>query len=250
LGNNNTSTVYKTGTLARCNASPPGILCNHTPTNVALQCGIITTNVVVMFEGWNAPWQSGGGKPISIHSRSTISGLSRKITDRFYKEKYKKSWMLEHYLALEAYSTDTDDDVKTLAIKFIEENHQNNGKNFIYGYSWGGDTAVELAHDLNRKGINVDILLTIDSALGPFNGPAVRDRIISANVKINYNHYTTTPKSRIGSKRLPNAAADPSKTEVRNISYTGPSRGQMDEKTADIGVKTVLDELIGLQICE
>jgi thioesterase domain-containing protein len=129
-------------------------------------------------------------------------------------------------------------------------NLKNNGKVIIYGYSWGGDTAVELAKDLKAKQINVELLITIDSALGPFNGPAVRDRTIPTNVKMKINHYTTTPKSRIGSRGLSNKAEDSSKTKVINISHTGPTHGQMDEETLSDSVNYILDVIVGDRVCD
>ena len=91
----------------------------------------------------------------------------------------------------------------------------------------------------------VDLLVTVDAAMGFFNGPAVRDRNIPSNVKTNLNYYTTTPKSRIGSRGLPNWADDKSKTKVLNIKLSGPSHANMDEHTADEVVGKIVKCLIG-----
>lgn len=196
------------------------------------------TDVLIAFSGWYAPWQQGGGKSIPLSSSGTLAEIVRSV-----KEKVGDT------LQAEAYATDTNDDVKTLAIKFIEDHLTKDessgaqlGKLVIYGYSWGGDTAVELTKDLgNRKStITVELLVTVDSALGPFNGPAVRDRIIPVNVKKNLNYLTTTPQSRIGSKGMKNTAKNPDKTQVINKVYTGPTHGEMDEYTKSI----VIDEMI------
>lgn len=238
------------GTIARCEHSKPGPVDAFKFSDGPFMCTIPKTHVVVMFEGWNAPWEKEGGKPIPKNAKSTISSIRRKVVDHYNFARHYKTSIKDERLAIEAYATDTDDDVKDLAIAFIEKNHQSKGKVIIYGYSWGGDTAVELAKDLNAKAIKVDLLVTIDSALGPFNGPAVRDRTVPPNVKLNMNHYSTTPKSRIGSQGLPNWAEDSSKTEVRNISHTGPSHGQMDETTASQAVKYILDEIVGDRVCD
>lgn len=250
IGLTGRGSTIDSGTSARCEHSRPGPVDVFNISDNLLMCKMLKTHVVVMFEGWNAPWEKEGGKSIPKEAKSTISSIRRKVVDQFnFARRYKTS-IKDERLAIEAYATDTDDDVKDLAIDFIEKNNKGNGKVIIYGYSWGGDTAVELAKDLNGKGIQVDLLVTIDSALGPFNGPAVRDRTVPPNVKLNMNHYTTTPQSRIGSRGLPNWAEDSSKTEVRNIKHTGPSHGQMDEKTSSQAVKYILDEIVGDRVCD
>jgi dienelactone hydrolase len=203
-----------------------------------------------MFEGWNAPWEEEGGKPVPKNAKTTINAIRRGVINEFNLAQAYKTSIKDDSLAIEAYATDTDDDVKDLAIGFIEKNHTDSGVVVIYGYSWGGDTAIELAKDLDEKQINVDLLITIDAALGPFNGPAVRDRTITGNVKLNLNHYTSTPMSRIGSRGMPNRAKDSRKTTVKNIVHQGPSHGQMDEATAGASINYISDTIIGERVCE
>jgi pimeloyl-ACP methyl ester carboxylesterase len=202
------------------------------------KCLLENRHVVVFFQGWNAPWQETGGKTIPADQVTTIAAIRRDVVSG-----YNAIQKQGDTLATEAYATDTDDDVKILAREFVKSNRRGNGKVIIYGYSWGGDTAVELAKDLNDDGVSVDLLITIDAALGIFNGPAVRDRTIPENVEENRNHYTKTPNSMVGSRGLPNWAKNPTKTTVDNIAHKGPSHGEMDEVTKADSVSRILNEL-------
>ena len=248
LGLESGPTQIDPGTLGRCESPQPGSL--DSIFEIRPLRDLPQKHVLVMFEGWNAPWEDEGGKPIPPTVKSTINSIRNRIMDGYKEAKLHKSSIRGDTLAIEAYATDTNDDVKTLASKFIQDN-RGGGKVLIYGYSWGGDTAVELAKDLNDISIDVDLLITIDAALGPFNGPAVRDRTIPNNVKKNRNHYTTTPNSSVGSRGLPNWPKDPKKTVVENIKYQdGTTHGEMDERTANTAVQTILDEIVGAWVCD
>ncbi len=64
----------------------------------------------------------------------------------------------------------------------------------IYGFSWGGDAAVELSHSLNQLStpIPVNLLVTVDGSDGPLGNETVNNRIPD-NVGTNLNVYQTTP---------------------------------------------------------
>ncbi len=87
-------------------------------------------------------------------------------------------------------------------------------KVIIYGYSRGGDCAVELATALDALDIPVELLITVDAAFG-WAGPAVVDREIPDNVRRNINQYQTN-HSRIGSRGDSNTAADAGATTINN----------------------------------
>lgn len=228
----------KGGILSKNGASLPRV-CSIYDTQKTVR----VTHVVVMFSGWNPPWQD-GGRSIPTDDGSTLNAMKKNIISKVNSSINSKFTLYEtHSIAIEAYATDTDDDAKDLAIAFIKNNHSNRGKIIIYGYSWGGDTAVELSIDLKGEK-NIDLLVTIDAALGIFNGPAVRDRNIPNNVRKNINHYTTTPKSRVGSQGLTHYADESDKTLVENIKHTGPTHGQMDEKTSEQAVGYIANEII------
>ena len=63
-------------------------------------------------------------------------------------------------------------------------------KVLIYGYSYGGDFAVELAQAAKEAGIPVDLLITVDASDGPL-GQTTVDNIIPDNVRENQNYYQT-----------------------------------------------------------
>jgi len=74
------------------------------------------------------------------------------------------------------------------ALYFISENYQKGDKLVLYGYSYGGDFAVELAHSLKEKEIQIDLLLTVDASDGPLKNTTVNDKI-PENVKEAMNWY-------------------------------------------------------------
>jgi len=80
--------------------------------------------------------------------------------------------------------------------------YKKNGICIIYGYSYGGNYAIGLANYLSNKNINVDVLYTIDSAIGPGSNPIALKTTISDNVKCNINLYQTT-RSKILSRGYP-----------------------------------------------
>ncbi len=60
----------------------------------------------------------------------------------------------------------------------------------IYGYSKGGDVALEFARQLQEKGFEVDLLITVDAA-DPVDHTL--DYIVPSNVKVSYNIYQEKP---------------------------------------------------------
>ncbi|MCP4605255.1 MAG: hypothetical protein GY847_32850 [Proteobacteria bacterium] len=192
------------------------------------------THVVIAFEGWNAPWESDAGEKIPLtEKQKTVVDIVTHVKGGFQKE--------NEDVEVAAFASDTGfltgEQAKTGAMKFITENlsfdeGKQTGKVVLYGYSWGGDTAIELAQTLEAKGIAVEMLVTVDPALGPASSTSARDFIIPENVKTNVNYYTTTPESSVMSQGGKNFAKDPSKTNVANIEFTGPTHAEMDERTA------------------
>jgi hypothetical protein len=67
-----------------------------------------------------------------------------------------------------------------------------NGRIVIYGYSYGGQLANYLAKRLNKAGIKVNLLITVDAAAGYESNSA--DRKISGNVALNVNFYQYNTK--------------------------------------------------------
>jgi RHS repeat-associated protein len=136
----------------------------------------------------------------------------------------------------------------TTAMDFVTKNVKAGEKIVVYGYSYGGDFAVEFAKELLSKGYQVDLLVTVDAADGPMMGMTV-DRTIPSNVDLNENYYQTNG-SIIMSEGYENAASDESATTVHNTDVTNlvenVTHGNMDEITMDVSIGHIFDAL-GIQ---
>jgi len=111
-----------------------------------------------------------------------------------------------------------------------------NGLCIIYGYSFGGQYAIGLSKYLNRKGVFITALYTIDGAKGP--GSASKslgiptppnfkvDTTIPSNVRFNLNIYQTN-RSNIGSRGFPNTGS--TSTLIKNIDLTSSVNIKGDE---------------------
>jgi len=141
--------------------------------------------------------------------------------------------------------SDAFDNVKDNIMSYINDNYdaESGEKLIISGYSWGGDTSVELAEALKEAGIDIDLLITVDAAKGPRSGGNIGDgvdREIPNNVKEATNYYQDKP-SPLRSHGAEATAADPSKTSVMNVKVTteGTEHGNIDEQTRPL----VVDEI-------
>src|SRR5690606_28025044 len=72
---------------------------------------------------------------------------------------------------------------------FIKKNYKEGDEIFIYGYSYGGDNAVNLSEQLQDMGIPVNSIFIVDSSDGPTNISV--DSSIPDNVDTAYNFYQT-----------------------------------------------------------
>lgn len=107
----------------------------------------------------------------------------------------------------------------TTGTQFVQSHYTpGQDKVIIYGYSRGGDCAVELAAALDALDIPVELLITVDAAFGAA-GPAVVDREVPDNVRRNINQYQTN-HSRIGSRGDSNTATDADATTVENYNLS------------------------------
>ncbi len=182
------------------------------------------THVILGFEGFNHPLEKGVGRPIPMDTPDNrVVDILNTVKKRFIPT-------LGARVAVQAYATDMDEFVQHHAKRFLNQNlsfdkaGNQTGKLLIYGYSMGGDTAVELATFLNRpnaimknkktpKSVEIELVVTVDAAT--FNNFGI-DRDIPPNVKVNENFWTSTPKTKFGQKGGENRAIDASKTTVNN----------------------------------
>lgn len=72
--------------------------------------------------------------------------------------------------------------------KKIQADH-GRGKVVLLGHSWGAAGAVQIAKDLGKKNIPVDLLVTIDTvSIAGISNPSA----IPTNVRVNYNFYQSS----------------------------------------------------------
>ncbi len=81
------------------------------------------------------------------------------------------------------------DNVMAHALRDIKDNYKNDprGRVVLYGYSYGGVIATDLAKKMQEEGIDVSLLITADAANGPASGAV--DREMPDNVLSNLNFY-------------------------------------------------------------
>jgi RHS repeat-associated protein len=164
-------------------------------------------DVAVIFRGG----VTGGGKPIPEENAGNAGKLAQSLQD-FANQ---NSIELNTLIIEPSYESKTS--VAT-AKEFIEKNLSKGERLLIYGYSRGGDTAVDLAQALKESNIKVDILFTVDIAYGlldiiPFYSPV--DRNIPNNVDVNVNYFQTT-RSKMLSRGDYNIPSDKLNTLVFN----------------------------------
>jgi RHS repeat-associated protein len=210
-------------------------------------------DVIVAFTGGF----QGGGKTIDPSSKDAAS------TGRVIQEAQK--FAKENGIDLDTRviaSGATSGSAVNNALEFIKQTYTQGEKLVIYGYSYGGDFAVELAAALKEEGITVDLLVTVDASDGPLQNSTVDDEI-SDNVTTAVNIFQTdnsgesfgaqnsNSKSEAGTSNSPGSngnpksAKDPKKTDVRNYRVTdkGISHGNIPDK-AQPKVSKMIEQLL------
>ena len=126
----------------------------------------------------------------------------------------------------------TSDSTINTATEFLDRTHKKDDRMIIYGYSNGGDFAVELAQVLQKKGVFITGLITVDASdrLRIIDNITV-DRIIPKNVSINYNYYQNNP-DECGliscSHGDDNIAEDQERTKIFNKEIVDPNVNHRD----------------------
>jgi RHS repeat-associated protein len=207
-----------------------------------------------------------GGKTIDPNSRDAAS------TGRVVREAQK--FAEENGIDLDTRviaSGATSGSSVSNAMGFIKDNYTSGEKVVIYGYSYGGDFAVELAAALKEEGIIVDLLVTVDASDGPLQNSTVDDEIPD-NVTTAVNIFQTdnsgessssqnSPKSGSskdsksdgatlnspGSNGNVKYAKDPQKTDVRNYRAVDKniSHGNIPDKAQPKVSKMISEVLKG-----
>ena len=210
------------------------------------------THVVLAFEGFNHPFESGVGKHIPMDTPNNRAVDILKQVTQCYNAKPGET------VKVRAFATDMDEMVQVNAKLFIKKhlscnNGKQTGKLLIYGYSMGGDTAVELAENLNKPNwlernignaqhVNIDLLITVDAAT--FNNFGI-DRKIPKNVKVNENFWTETPETKFGQEGGKNRAIDPCSTTVNNHKKPGTTHATIYKSTKEKSIELLIAALQG-----
>ena len=137
----------------------------------------------------------------------------------------------------------SDNSVNT-ANDFINANYEKGDQVIIYGYSYGGDAAVELSKSLNDQGTPVKLIVTVDNSDGliGFGANATVDTKIPENAETNLNVYQNEPADKTRANGGPNTAKDPNKTMVLNydVSSSGTSHANIQQKNQTL-IESVID---------
>lgn len=123
---------------------------------------------------------------------------------------------------------------------FLSKNYVSGDKVIVYGYSYGGDDAVNLADNAKKLGIPITALVTVDSNDGPGQGTTVNSTVPD-NVNSALNVYQTqasgqssssqsslggTSESQAGTSNSPGSHGYPAtaggRNRVQNVNATAP----------------------------
>lgn len=132
------------------------------------------------------------------------------------------------------------------------------GKIVIYGYSWGGYDATDLAWELNGAGLPVDLLITIDATRGwlsllhqrgkdeeaQFPESGWRDRGIPGNVRKYRNYIQPDSQFFTASRGVRNPAPHLDSKNVLQVTMRS-NHSLIDDKTLDRAIKDILTALHG-----
>lgn len=133
-----------------------------------------------------------------------------------------------------AYTVDSDGRFVDDMASSLQQSHAAGQRIIIYGYSKGGDLALQLSRKLNSMNVPVAALITIDVANGWWSNQI--DRSVPSNVAINYNFYQTTPGSPLPSYGGPNSGSG----LIFNYDLTSPSINHSNIDSATMGTAIFL----------
>ena len=139
----------------------------------------------------------------------------------------------------------TPDAIVESAFKHIRDNSKAfpDGRVVLYGYSYGGVIANKLAEKLQKEGINVNLMITVDAANGPMSNWI--DREVSENVLSNLNFYQNNltlldPTASHGDKNSGRKVFNVNKSKDK---YKGEKINHMniDDATFGISQKAIME---------
>jgi RHS repeat-associated protein len=212
---------------------------NYTLNNPIIYVDSDGNDIIVAFTGGF----QGGGKTISANSRDAAStGRVLREAQRFAKENG-----IDLNTRVIASGATSGNSVGN-ALGFIKENYTKGEKLILYGYSYGGDFAVELANALKKEGISVDLLITVDASDGPLQNSTVDDEIPD-NVKDAVNIYqTNNSQESSGSQSIPKSGSSEGKKAesgtMNSPGSNGNAKSAKDPKKTDVRNYRAVDRKI------
>lgn len=176
----------------------------------------------------------GGAKTIPLSSQAGTAG---KLFDYASSNAQRKGYEFKGAIIA---SGATNGPSISKGVDFIESNYEKGDVVITYGYSYGGDNAMELGSELKDKNIPVQLSMIVDSSDGIFNNSTVKTDV-SDNTKIAVNTYQTTPDPTTSAKGQPLTADNKNKTAVINTDLTSKAttHQNIDEKALDINKKAI-----------
>jgi len=152
---------------------------------------------------------------------------------------------------------------------FLKDNYKDGDQVIVYGYSYGGDNAVNLTERAENDGIPVSTLIIVDSTDGPMRGTTV-DTSVPNSVETAYNFFQNKASgdslasesnpdgdnpdisensSADGSSNSPGSRGYPHSSEgtadVRNINVHGEeiTHGNLQTKAKALIMSAIIDEI-------
>ncbi|NOQ65410.1 MAG: hypothetical protein GQ582_12940 [Methyloprofundus sp.] len=193
---------------------------------------LTTGDVIIGFEGWNHPLEEGAGEALDMttNDNRTVYILRNGVRVSALRPAH-----------IQGYQTGTVGNEKALATSFTNKNllfsnGSQIGKLIVYGYSAGGDAAIEFVNQISHQ---VDLLIVVDSnAL----------TIFTANTEVYDNtreviNYIATTAADHGGQAGKLTASNASKTEISNITLEGESHASIYKNTRDRCINHIRKEL-------
>ncbi len=122
-------------------------------------------------------------------------------------------------------------------IRSLFHNKNNYNQIVLYGYSKGGDVVLQLARLLEAS-VNIDLLITIDIANGPWSSKL--NRHVPSNVRKNINVFQRTPNFPLRSYGLP--AFSSHQIEIENIDMT--NKIFQNKKISHTNIEKIMTEKV------
>jgi RHS repeat-associated protein len=209
---------------------------NMSPYNFGMNDPVIFidvdgNDVIVAFQG--GPF--GGGKTLTVDNKTSAYNIVKQAeSDAMAKNIEFDGRVIQTGLTAGASVNNAYD--------FIKANYTAGEKLVIYGYSYGGDPAIELAEKLKADGITVDLLVTVDATDGPMRNSTVSSEIPD-NVTTNINLYQTDNDGKSSSSHSASSSSDKTSSGSSDNSSgsSGSDSGSSDFPGSHGGPNTAKD---------